>query len=735
MNKLLLLIFFLPSLSFAQIDSTDIIVKQMMEKQKIVGLSLAVIKNGQAVVNKGYGLANVELNVPVTSETVIRLGSVSKQFFTTAIMTLVEEGKLDIEDAVHKFFPDAPEIWQPIKIKHLMSHTSGLQREGPAYDNNKIQSDLDIIKSAYNLPLVFKTGEKYQYCNLAYFMLADIIKQVSGMPWQDYMRDKLFIPAGMNNTYLTDFYQIIPNRANGYMHKKDTLINATAMYAIRPSGGFLSTSSDMIKWEKAIREKEIILKKNNWEKLWQPFIKTSNNVNSKEYYGFGWTIDEYNGRKLILHGGANIGFRSVFAHFENDGLSIIILTNTDEANPRTIANTLADYYFRTSGQTVVSNAENQKYNIVTGAEQTEKYVDYLKNKRVAVLANPTTIIGKKHLVDSLISRGINIMKVFGPEHGFRGNASNGAVVADEKDPSTGIKIISLYGNKRKPSLNDLSDVDIVIFDIQDVGCRFYTYINVLRDVMEACAENKKEVLILDRPNPNGYLVDGPVLDMQLKSGIGQFPIPIAHGMTIGEFAQMINGEKWLPNNLKCKLKIIPVKNYEHDMPYILPVSPSPNLNTPQSILLYPSTCLFEGTFLNHGRGTYFPFTLIGSPNLKDKFTFSFIPTGIKGMSETPLYKDEVCYGIDLRQFDVNQLRKTKRINLNWMIDLYKAFPEKDKFFDRTQSTQIGNIDFLTGVYEFKKQIIDGQTIKQIQKSWEPKLSEYKIMRKKYLLYK
>jgi uncharacterized protein YbbC (DUF1343 family) len=385
----------------------------------------------------------------------------------------------------------------------------------------------------------------------------------------------------------------------------------------------------------------------------------------------------------------------------------------------------------TFAQAVVSNAKN---NIVTGAEQTEKYIPYLKNKRVAVLANPTTIIGKKHLVDSLIASRINIVKVFGPEHGFRGNASNGAVVADEKDPATGIKIISLYGAKRKPSKQDLSDVDIVIFDIQDVGCRFYTYINVLRDVMEGCAENNKEVLILDRPNPNGYLIDGPVLDMRLKSGIGQFPIPIAHGMTIAEFAQMINGEGWLPNKLQCKLKIIPVKNYRHDMEYILPVNPSPNLNTPQSILLYPSTCLFEGTFLNHGRGTYFPFTIIGSPSLKDKFPFSFTPTGIKGMSESPLYKNEICYGIDLRKYDVNKLQKSKRINLEWMMELYKAFPAKEKFFDRTQSNQMGNIDFLAGVYDFRKQIIAEQTIEQIQASWEPGLSKYKLMRKKYLLY-
>ena len=383
-----------------------------------------------------------------------------------------------------------------------------------------------------------------------------------------------------------------------------------------------------------------------------------------------------------------------------------------------------------------SNQTKDKYapTIITGADQTEKYISYLQNKKIAVLANPTTIIGKKHLVDSLVSRGINITKVFGPEHGFRGNASNGARVDDEKDPTTGINIISLYGSKRKPSAADLADVDLVIFDIQDVGCRFYTYINVLRDVMEACAENNKEVLILDRPNPNGYLVDGPVLDMNLKSGIGQFPVPIAHGLTIAEFAQMINGEGWLPGKKTCKLKIILVKNYTHDMAYTLPVKPSPNLNTQQSIMLYPSTCLFEGTALNHGRGTYFPFTVLGSPALKDKFSFSFTPVSIPGMSEAPLFMNEVCYGLDLRKYDVAQLRKSKRINLEWMITLYNAHPEKDKFFDRSLSKQIGNIDGLAGDAEFKKQIIAGKTVKEIQASWEPKLSQYKTMRKKYLLY-
>ena len=373
--------------------------------------------------------------------------------------------------------------------------------------------------------------------------------------------------------------------------------------------------------------------------------------------------------------------------------------------------------------------------IITGADQPDEYLPYLKGKRVAILANQTTIVGEQHLVDFLMSKGINIVKVFGPEHGFRGNASAGVKVADERDAATGIKIISLYGPKRKPSREDLADVDVMIYDVQDVGVRFYTYINVLRDIMESCAESKKELLILDRPNPNGYLIDGPILDMSLKSGIGQFPIPIAHGMTIAEFAQMINGEGWLPNKAVAKLKIVKVLNYEHDMEYVLPVKPSPNLNTQQSIMLYPSTCLFEGTKLNHGRGTHSPFAVIGSPLLKGKYDFSFTPVSIPGMSETPLYMNEVCYGLDLRNYNVSQLRKSKKLNLKWMIELYQAYPEKQNFFDKSFSKQINDIDKLAGTRDFKQQIIAGKREEEIRASWEPGLSNYKKMRKKYLLYK
>jgi uncharacterized protein YbbC (DUF1343 family) len=295
-------------------------------------------------------------------------------------------------------------------------------------------------------------------------------------------------------------------------------------------------------------------------------------------------------------------------------------------------------------------------------------------------------------------------------------------------------VVSLYGPKRKPSKADLEDVDLMIFDIQDVGCRFYTYINVLSHIMEACAENGKELLILDRPNPNGYLVDGPILDMTYKSGIGMFPIPIAHGMTIAEFAQMINGEGWLPNKMQAKLKIIKVANYAHDMDYTLPVKPSPNLNTQQSIMLYPTTCLFEGTVLNHGRGTQFPFTIFGSPLYKGIYDFSFTPVSIKGMAETPLHMNKECYGIDLRNVDIAELKKSKRIQIQWMIDLYNKFPMKEQFFDRSQSNQIGDINKLIGNDVFRKQVAEGLSVEAIYASWEPGLSNYKTMRKKYLLY-
>lgn len=373
--------------------------------------------------------------------------------------------------------------------------------------------------------------------------------------------------------------------------------------------------------------------------------------------------------------------------------------------------------------------------IITGAEQLDKYLPLLKGKRVAIMANPTTIIGKSHLVDSLQKLGVKIVKVFGPEHGFRGNVGAGVHVEDEVDPATGILLVSLYGAKNKPTKADMADVDILLYDLQDVGVRYYTNINALVRLMDACVENDKEIMILDRPNPNAYLIDGPILDMKYKSGIGQFPIPMSHGLTVGEFAMMAIGEGWLADKeKKCKLTVIPVANYDHEMPYVLPVKPSPNLNTQQAIMLYPSICMFEATYLNHGRGTYFPFTVLGSPELKGIYSFSYTPTSIKGMAATPLFMDQECFGLDLRNYDVEKLRKSKKINISWIIELYNKHPFKEKFFDSKLSREMNRIEIQVGVGEFRQQVMNGVPEEEIRKSWEPGLSNYKEMRKKYLLY-
>ncbi|MDB5134887.1 MAG: hypothetical protein JWP37_1490 [Mucilaginibacter sp.] len=368
--------------------------------------------------------------------------------------------------------------------------------------------------------------------------------------------------------------------------------------------------------------------------------------------------------------------------------------------------------------------------ILTGADQTALYVDYLKNKNTGMVVNQTSIIGihKVSSIDSLLKSGVHIAKIFGPEHGFRGDASNGAKVDDAVDPKTGIPAISLYGKHYKPTPADLKGIDLMVFDIQDVGARFYTYLSTLHYVMEACAENNIELVILDRPNPNALCVDGPVLDTAYRSFVGMDPVPVAYGMTIAEYALMINGEGWLKDHVKCKLKIIKLANYIHSLPYDPPIHPSPNLTNYQSVILYPSLCLFEGTSISVGRGTTFPFQVLGHPALKGKFDFSFTPVSIKGMSEDPPHKDQVCYGIDLRDYDLDTISVSGKMNILWLINLYKAFPDKEHFFNNYFTKLAGND-------RLRKQIEAGNTEEEIRLSWEPKLSQFKMMRKKYLLYK
>jgi uncharacterized protein YbbC (DUF1343 family) len=345
----------------------------------------------------------------------------------------------------------------------------------------------------------------------------------------------------------------------------------------------------------------------------------------------------------------------------------------------------------------------------------------LQGKRVGLLVNNTSLVGKMHLADTLLRCGVTITKVFGPEHGFRGDAADGELVNDSVDVRTGIRLISLYGKNYKPTPEQLADVDVLLFDIQDVGTRFYTYISTLHYAMEACAENGKLMIILDRPNPNGSYVDGPVRRPELKSFVGTHPIPIVHGLTVGEFALMINGEGWLAEAKKCSIEVVPMKHWKHADEYSLPVRPSPNLPNDQAVRLYPSLCLFEGTVISLGRGTAMPFQVLGHPELKN-MSFQFTPVSIKGVSVHPPLENKLCYGIDLRTAVVE-----RKLDLSYLFRFYEAFPDKDKFF-------IPYFDRLAGTPLLKQQIRDGLTEAQIRASWEPELGEYKVKRAKYLLY-
>jgi uncharacterized protein YbbC (DUF1343 family) len=361
--------------------------------------------------------------------------------------------------------------------------------------------------------------------------------------------------------------------------------------------------------------------------------------------------------------------------------------------------------------------------IVTGAEQPARYLDLLKGKKIGLVVNHTSMVGQSHLVDFLLSKEVLIEKIFAPEHGFRGDASAGAKIEDGVDKKTGIPVFSLYGKTRKPTQEHLKGLDIVVFDIQDVGCRFYTYISTMHYVMEACAENDLPLVVLDRPNPNGDYVAGPVLNPEFKSFVGMHPIPIVHGLTVGELAKMINGEKWHKAEKPCELEVVTVKNYTHSTTYVLPVQPSPNLPNYLSVRLYPSFCLFEATSVSVGRGTEFPFQVLGglNPELGD---FQFTPESIPGVAVNPLNKGKICFGVDLRQ-----LKEIPKFTIEYFLDFYSLYKNKNEFLTREQW-----LNKLVGTSDFVKQIRAGKSEEEIQESWQPELEKYKALREKYLLY-
>ena len=361
---------------------------------------------------------------------------------------------------------------------------------------------------------------------------------------------------------------------------------------------------------------------------------------------------------------------------------------------------------------------------VLGIERLHLFLDSLNDKCIAVVSNQTSVIGKTHLVDTLLGMDLYVVKVFAPEHGFRGEADAGEKVHSTVDEKTGLPLISLYGNNKKPTKEQLEDVDIVIYDIQDVGVRFYTYISTLHYVMEACAEQNKQLIVLDRPNPNGHYIDGPIREPQHKSFVGMHPVPIVYGMTIGEYAMMINGEGWLKDTLACNLWVIPCKNYTHKTNYLLPVAPSPNLRSEMAINLYPSLCLFEATTVSVGRGTERPFEIYGHPRFP-RTDFEFVPVSSPG-AKSPLYEMKKCNGFDL---SAHHQKRKYEINLTYLIKAKQLLGDSISFINQT-----GFFDRLAGTSSLREQLMKGYSAKEIRETWKPGLDQFKQIRNKYLLY-
>jgi len=374
---------------------------------------------------------------------------------------------------------------------------------------------------------------------------------------------------------------------------------------------------------------------------------------------------------------------------------------------------------------VADHAEGTQ--ILTGADQVDQYVPLLKNARIGLLVNATSMIGDRHLVDVLMGKKIDVKVIFAPEHGFRGDADAGQEISDSKDKATGIPIVSIYGKKKGPDGADLEQVDVVIFDVQDVGARFYTYLSTLKYLMEACAAHNKSLLILDRPNPNGHYIDGPVLEEAYTSFVGILPVPVVHGMTLGELALMMNGEGWLKDKAQCMLKVISCARYNHQKPYILPVKPSPNLPNQLSVLLYPSLCLFEGTNFSVGRGTDKQFQVYGGPD-SGAGDYYFTPEPRPGAT-SPFLQGKKCRGYDLSGLSIEQVRSEARINLAYLLDAYAAYKDKPGFFLKNNF-----INQLMGNNTFQRQVKEGRSEAEIRMSWKPGLDKFKELRKKYLLY-
>lgn len=734
MQLLMLAISFLiyPHDSYAyNFKKLDTLLEQGRREKIFPGCAAYIYHQGNIIYHNVCGTYTYHPHAKkITRTTLFDIASLTKIITTISAMLLYDAGKLSLEDPVHHFIPCFTfSDKKSIKIKHLLTHTSGLTDK--ALLKNRTPHTLleDICASS----LAAIPGTAFLYSDINMILLQKIIEEISQQPFHDFVRQHITQPLGMKTTAFnpSEKSQCAPTRASApnrpYLLQGEVDDDhAWLSDGIAGHAGLFSTAQDFAQCMLMLLHDGTFVRDGKkyqfitpetvteWTSLHADFSDTD----EKGKRGYGFEI----GRHLSPNAFGHFGWTgtSAWADPEHD-LCCLLFTN--RVHP-SYGDAEKMKQFRKQFHDCVLDIITHQ--IQVGAEQTEQYLPLLKNKNVGILTNHTAHVGKQHLVDLLRAKKIHIKKIFTPEHGFRGKADAEIHCADGIDLKTGIPLVSLYGQKKKPTPQDLADIDILIFDIQDIGARFYTYISSLQYLMEAAAEQNMPLIILDRPNPNGFYIDGPICEM--KSFVGMQPIPIVHGMTVGEYAQMLNGEQWLAEKKQCTLTVIPCKNYTHKDLYQLPIFPSPNIKSMNAVYLYPSTCLFEGTQISMGRGTKHPFEMFGHPAFP-KTKFSFVPKRQSAHDSTLLrHADKRCYGYNLVDTPEHTLKKlNNKINIAWLQKSYTLFPAKEQFFTKLFPCLAGN-------KLVAQHIARGDSEKKIRASWRPGLEKFKKIRKKYLLY-
>ena len=709
----------------------DELMKRGIQEKVFPGGVALICHRGTTVFHKAFGHYTYEAHSPkITTHTLFDVASLTKLMTATSAMILSDADRLSLNDPVCRYLPDfAAEGKNKICIHHLLTHTSGL--DDKAILTSKPGDNLTAFICA-SKPCS-KAGTKFLYNDSDMLILQAVIEKIGEKPFDVFVQKNILDPLALRATTFNPPHakKCAPTRVNA--PGRTALVQGTvdddrAFIAGGVAGhaGLFSTAQDFAQYMLMIlhdgmhEEKQLIQPQT--VRQWTASQCDFTHQDEKGHRGYGFEI----GRHLSSQAFGHFGWSGTSVWADKD-LDLVCVLFTNSIHPSYDGREKMKA-FRVEFHDAVVNIVAPPKKILTGAEQGELYLPLLQNKRVGILTNHTACIGKTHLVDKLRAEKIKISTIFTPEHGFRGTADAEIVINNSVDKKTGIPLVSLYGTKKKPTKEDLQNVDILLFDIQDVGARFYTYISSLQYLMEAAAEQNIPLIILDRPNPNGFYVDGPICEV--KSFVGMQPIPIVHGMTVGEYAQMLNGERWLTNKLSCKLTIIPCKNYTHKELYSLPIFPSPNLKTMNAIYLYPSLCLFEGTKMSVGHGTDRPFERFGHPTFPHTLA-SFVPhtSTNKPNSNHLKYADTACYGYNLVDSEKNTLKKlNNKLNITWLQKAYRLYEDKEHFFTKFFPCLAGN-------KQLAEQIRTGVSEKDIRASWQPALNNFKKIRKIYLLYK